>query len=205
MRQLGIYVGFQSPSIIRYLSPETGDMFTAHITMCEFDETTFPKLGSGDDKEDRTQFDFVQSNTKEGHRDPYTGQGEKEVRRILHLHRIAQSAPDAFAATERITRSSVNEATNYPARVPVNSTPAFVAPPQNNKRGRPKGSKDLVQRKRRTRAELLGETVDIGQPAEHPGAEEGSMADSSAEVNLSASLTLKDDEADPKTLYDCKS
>jgi hypothetical protein len=44
-RQLGIYVGFQSPSIIRYLSPQTGDLFTAHMSMCEFDEQTFPKLG----------------------------------------------------------------------------------------------------------------------------------------------------------------
>ena len=44
-RRLGIYVGFESPSIIRYLEPLTGDMFTARFADCQFDETIFPKLG----------------------------------------------------------------------------------------------------------------------------------------------------------------
>ena len=44
-RRLGIYVGFESPSIIRYLEPLTGDVFTARFADCHFDETTFPTLG----------------------------------------------------------------------------------------------------------------------------------------------------------------
>ena len=44
-RRLGIYVGFESPSIIRYLEPLTGDMFTARFADCRFNETVFPKLG----------------------------------------------------------------------------------------------------------------------------------------------------------------
>ena len=43
-RRLGIYVGFDSPSIIRYLESLTGDMFTAHFADCHFDETVFPSL-----------------------------------------------------------------------------------------------------------------------------------------------------------------
>ena len=43
-RRLGIYVGFESPSIMRYLEPLTGDMFTARFAYCQFDETVFPKL-----------------------------------------------------------------------------------------------------------------------------------------------------------------
>ena len=44
-RRLGIYVGFESPSIIRYLEPLTGDMFTARFADCRFHEIVFPKFG----------------------------------------------------------------------------------------------------------------------------------------------------------------
>ncbi|KAM2825188.1 hypothetical protein COP1_035011 [Malus domestica] len=44
-RRLGIYVGFDSPFIIKYLEPLTGDMFTARFAECHFDETVFPSLG----------------------------------------------------------------------------------------------------------------------------------------------------------------
>jgi hypothetical protein len=43
-RRLGIYIGFHSPSIIKYLEPLTGDVFTAHFTDCQFDKTIFPIL-----------------------------------------------------------------------------------------------------------------------------------------------------------------
>ena len=35
-RRMGIYVGYDSPSIIRYLEPLTGDLFTARFTDCHF-------------------------------------------------------------------------------------------------------------------------------------------------------------------------
>ena len=44
-RRLGIYVGFDSPSIIRYLEPLTGDLFTARFADCQFDEPIFLSLG----------------------------------------------------------------------------------------------------------------------------------------------------------------
>ena len=44
-RRLGIYVGFDSPSIIRYLKPLTGDVFRAKFANCHFNETIFPPLG----------------------------------------------------------------------------------------------------------------------------------------------------------------
>ncbi|KAJ0523083.1 putative RNA-directed DNA polymerase [Helianthus annuus] len=44
-RRLGIYIGFNSPSIIKYLEPLTGDMFTARFADCQFNETVFPVLG----------------------------------------------------------------------------------------------------------------------------------------------------------------
>ena len=44
-RRLVIYVGFDYPSIIRYLEPLTGDVFTARFLDCHFNESIFPPLG----------------------------------------------------------------------------------------------------------------------------------------------------------------
>jgi len=44
-RRLGIYIGYESPSIIRYLEPKTGDVFTARFADCHFNEAIFPALG----------------------------------------------------------------------------------------------------------------------------------------------------------------
>jgi hypothetical protein len=44
-RKLGIYVGFKSPSIIKYIEPMTGDLFTARFADSIFDEDHFPALG----------------------------------------------------------------------------------------------------------------------------------------------------------------
>ncbi|KAK1406586.1 hypothetical protein QVD17_42024 [Tagetes erecta] len=44
-RRLGIYVGYETASIIRYLEPLTGDVFTARFADCQFDESVFPSLG----------------------------------------------------------------------------------------------------------------------------------------------------------------
>jgi hypothetical protein len=46
-RRLRIYIDFYSPSIIKYLEPLTGDIFTAHFADCQFDETIFSILGGG--------------------------------------------------------------------------------------------------------------------------------------------------------------
>ena len=45
-RRLGIYVGFDSLSIIRYLEPITEDVFTACFADCHFNESAFPPLGA---------------------------------------------------------------------------------------------------------------------------------------------------------------
>ena len=44
-RRLGIYVSYESPSIIRYLEPKTGDVFTARFADCHFNEVIFSALG----------------------------------------------------------------------------------------------------------------------------------------------------------------
>ena len=40
-----VYVGYEYPSIIRFLEPLTCDLFTARFTDCHFDETDFSILG----------------------------------------------------------------------------------------------------------------------------------------------------------------
>ncbi|XP_026378850.1 uncharacterized protein LOC113273324 [Papaver somniferum] len=44
-RRLGVYVGFDSPLIIRFLEPLTGDVFKARFADCHFDESNFTSLG----------------------------------------------------------------------------------------------------------------------------------------------------------------
>ena len=43
--RLGIYTGFDSSSIIRYLEPLIGDVFKARFEDCHFNKTIFPPLG----------------------------------------------------------------------------------------------------------------------------------------------------------------
>ena len=44
-RMLGIYVGYESRSIIKYFEPRTGDLFTTNFVNCHFDELVYPTLG----------------------------------------------------------------------------------------------------------------------------------------------------------------
>jgi hypothetical protein len=53
-RRLGIYIGFHSPSIIKYLEPLTGDVFTARFADCQFDEIIFSILGGEKEKLEKT-------------------------------------------------------------------------------------------------------------------------------------------------------
>jgi hypothetical protein len=44
-RKLGIYVGYHSPAIIKYMEPLTGDLFTSWYAYCIFNEDHFLTLG----------------------------------------------------------------------------------------------------------------------------------------------------------------
>ena len=44
-KKLEIYVGYETPSIIKYLEPMTGDLHTARYVDYVFDEDHFPALG----------------------------------------------------------------------------------------------------------------------------------------------------------------
>ncbi|KAM2885697.1 hypothetical protein COP2_012840 [Malus domestica] len=118
-QMMRIYVGYDSPSIIRYLEPLTGDLFTTRFTDCHFYETVFPSLG-GDKSvnvpEERRELSWTTPTLS--HLDPRTAQSETEVHCILDLQSIAQSMPNAFIDLASVTRSHIS-AVNTPANIDV--------------------------------------------------------------------------------------
>ncbi|KAK9942694.1 hypothetical protein M0R45_008346 [Rubus argutus] len=178
-RRMGIYIGFESPTIIRYVEPLTSDLFTARFADCHFDETVFRSLGGDKNvtiQQERRELSWPVPTLS--HNDPPTAQREIEVRRIIDLQKVADSLPDAFSDLAKVTRSHI-PAANVPARMEVpekdfrlidaasatqnvgqgiaGATPNVggdvaqaVAPPR--KRGRPQGSRDTHPRKRAAKA-----------------------------------------------------
>ena len=121
-RKLGIYVGFESPSIIKYLEPMTCDLFTARFAECHFNENIFPKLGAenkifpksgGENKQLEKEITWNASTLNTF--DPRTNQCELEVQKIIHLHGIANQLPDAFNDINRVTKSHI-PAANAPCK-----------------------------------------------------------------------------------------
>nr|GEX29608.1 putative ribonuclease H-like domain-containing protein [Tanacetum cinerariifolium] len=142
-RRLGIYVGFNFPSIIRYLEPLTGDVFTARFADCQFDETMFPILGGENKKLDKKD---VTWNASLSFLDPRHGQCELEVQKIIHLQRIANELPAVFTDTKRVTKSYI-PALNAPSRIDIPET--LDESKVRRKHGRPVGSKDTNPWKRK--------------------------------------------------------
>jgi hypothetical protein len=79
-RRLGVYVSFESPSIIKYLVPLTGDLFTARFADCHFDEAVFPTLGKELNRQQEKQISEVSWSVPSlTHYDPHTSQIELDV------------------------------------------------------------------------------------------------------------------------------
>ena len=148
-RRLGIYVGYDSPSIIRYLEPLTGDVFTARFADCHFDESNFPALG-GENKQPKKEIMWDTKSLE--FLDPRTKSCELEVQRIIHLQKIANQLPDAYTDSRRVTKSHI-PAENAPIKldVPVGQYTSAITNELKArlKRGRPLGSKDKNSRKKR--------------------------------------------------------
>ena len=151
-RCLDIYVGFNSPSIIRFLEPTTGDLFTTRFADYHFNETRFPSIGTPKIEmaaKQKLAKVFSWNEKKLSQSDPRTPECENEVQRIIHLHDIANRLPDAFNDATKVMKSHI-PAVNAPARIAVPEGQAKMDenPPQL-KHGRPIGSKDTVPRKQR--------------------------------------------------------
>ncbi|KAL8155915.1 hypothetical protein AgCh_001101 [Apium graveolens] len=116
-RRIGIYVGFDSPSIIRYLEPLTSDVFTARYADCHFDESMFPKFREDNDLH-KLNFEISWNASGLNSIDSRTNQCESEVQRIIHMQNIANQMPDAFSDSRHIIRSHI-PAINAPTRVEI--------------------------------------------------------------------------------------
>ena len=81
-RKLGIYVGYETLSIIKYLEPMTGDLHTARYADCVFDEDHFPALGG--DRHPEECWEIKWNTTMMQSLDPYTSESKLEVQRIIH-------------------------------------------------------------------------------------------------------------------------
>jgi hypothetical protein len=130
--KLGIYVGYKSLSIIKYLEPLIGDLFTACHADCIFNEDHFPALG-GDIKYQKEcpKIDWNAQGISSS--DPCTQETELQVRKIINLQHIANNLPDSFTDYKGVTKS-YNPAINVPERVDVPTK--TTQPPIQNKRGR---------------------------------------------------------------------
>jgi hypothetical protein len=122
-RRMGIYMGFQSPSILKYMEPLTGDLFTVRFADGIFNEDHFLALG-GDNKFiiDGQKIDWGDKSILSS--DPHTKETELQVQKILELQQIASNLPDAFTNYKGVTKS-LNHAVNAPCRVevPIKTTP----------------------------------------------------------------------------------
>jgi hypothetical protein len=151
-RRLGIYVGFDSPSIIRYLEPLTGDVFKARFEDCHFNETVFPPLGGEKSLPEAWQ-EINWNVSMLSNFDPRTNQCELEVQRIIHLQGIANQLPDVFIDNKKIVKSHIPTA-NIPARIEVSEGKLINIIANESKahlnHGRPVGAKDKIPRKKKT-------------------------------------------------------
>jgi hypothetical protein len=93
-RKLGIYVGYETPSIIKYLEPMTGDLHMARYADCVFDEDHFPALGGERHPEECREIEWNATGMQS--LDPRTSESELEVRRIIHLQSLANELSYAF-------------------------------------------------------------------------------------------------------------
>jgi hypothetical protein len=99
-----MYIGFDSPSIIRYLVPSTGVVHKARFENCRFIETVFPKLPS---QPNSPPLVFRAPETLTMNPDPRTAISETEVQKLLHLQSIAHQIPDSFESGSRILRNPI--------------------------------------------------------------------------------------------------
>jgi peptide/histidine transporter 3/4 len=164
-RKLGIYVGYKSPSIIKYLEPTTGDLFTARYADCIFNEDHFPALG-GDLPHHKQCQEINWDAPCIPNSDPRTSESELQVQKIINLQHIANNVPDAFTDYKGVTKS-YNPARNVPERVEVpNKTTQLPS-----KRGRSTAiSTDTASSKQRKRKTKSSDPVNAAQPhvEKHP-------------------------------------
>jgi hypothetical protein len=161
-RNLGIYVGYHSPSIIKYLETLTKDLFTARYADCIFNEDHFSALG-GDYRYHSECQEINWDDKSILSSDSRTKETELQVQKIINLQNIANNLPYAFTDYKGVTKSW-NPTVNAPERVevPKKTTQAYSIV----KRGRvAQTKKDNVPNKhpRKEKIRPLQKIVNVSQ------------------------------------------
>ena len=115
-RHKAIYLGYDSPSILRYKLPQSEDIYKARFQNCKFIETNFP---GSQTKGSQSSLNFTALETLTLNPDPRTALADSEVRKLIQLQSLAEKIPDGFQTGPRIVRSPVPGSGN-----PVPATPA---------------------------------------------------------------------------------
>ena len=101
LREEGVYMGFDSPSILRYFVPSTGALLKACFQNCIFEENVFPHVPCPKGIPD---LNFYSPQTFILNPNPRTSLSETEVQKILHLQALADRLLDGFSDAPRVTR-----------------------------------------------------------------------------------------------------
>ena len=99
-REEGVYMGFDSLSILRYFIPSTGALLKARFQNCIFEENVFPHVPCPKGTSD---LNFYSPQTFTLNPDPRTSLSETEVQKILHLQALADRLPNGFSDMPRVT------------------------------------------------------------------------------------------------------
>jgi hypothetical protein len=106
-RKMGIYVGYESQSIIKYLEPKTGDLFTARYADSIFDEDWFLALRGGLYLKTK-ECQEIEWNASGIHSlEPRIKDTELEVQRIISLQQLTNNLPDAFTNIRGESKSHI--------------------------------------------------------------------------------------------------
>jgi hypothetical protein len=156
-KKMGIYMGYLSPSIIKYLEPLTGNLLTARYADCIFSEEHFPALG-GEFKY-HTECSKINRDAIDTQKeDPRTKESELQVQKIINLQNAANTLPDSFTMSKSVTKSYI-PARDVPERIELpNKT---IQLPSSKESGR--STANPHKRTRKQRDEPLG-TVTVTQP-----------------------------------------
>jgi hypothetical protein len=141
-QKLGIYVSYETSSIIKYLEPMTGDLHMTQHSDCIFDKKYFLALGGERHPEECRE--IVWNTTRMHSLYPHTSESKLSIQRIIYLQNLADASTDH----KRVTMSHI-PAVNASKRVQVpQKVTNCVVSSKLRKRGRPLGAPNKVQRRR---------------------------------------------------------
>ena len=85
-KEEGVYMGFDSPSIIRFFVPSTGALLKARFQNCVFEENVFPHVPC---PKGTLDLNFYSPQTYTMNLDPRTSLPQTEVQKIMQLQALA--------------------------------------------------------------------------------------------------------------------